>query len=188
MTVPRLLGSLLAVLAIVLAPSAALAYEADDDVLLVSETNPAVGEPFTVRVDAGPDSDEATLTVTSQSPGVSDDDIEIAGTQSMTKATNAGVARFTVTLYAEGRYSLVGFDAAGNRVGQSVVVVGDGLAGEGGDDESLGAVGDSTPGGLSLPLTGVDGSTALLGGAGLLLLGGGVVLLVSRRRSGEQSA
>ena len=170
MTVRRILGCAAAVIfAIALSPSSALAYEGDDSVLVVSDTNPAPGQPFNVQVDAGADSDEATLTVTSQGSSVAadDDDIEIAGTQSLTKPTNAGVARFTVTIHVAGRYNLVGFDAAGNRVGQSVVVVGDGAAGSGG----------------GLPLTGVDGSTALIGGAGLLLVAGGVALVASRRRS-----
>ena len=93
MTLRHLFASLIAVSAVVLSPTAALAYEGDDDVLVVSDANPQPGEPFTVRVDAGPESDEATLSITSESPGVSDDDIEIAGTQSMTKPTTAGVAR-----------------------------------------------------------------------------------------------
>ena len=128
MTVRRILGCAAAVIfAIALSPSTALAYEGDDSVLVVSDTNPAPGQPFNVQVDAGADSDEATLTVTSQGSSVAadDDDIEIAGTQSLTKPTNAGVAQFTVTIHVAGRYNLVGFDAAGNRVGQSVVVVGD---------------------------------------------------------------
>ena len=192
MTVRRILGCAAAVIfAIALSPSTALAYEGDDSVLVVSDTNPAPGQPFNVQVDAGADSDEATLTVTSQGSSVAadDDDIEIAGTQSLTKPTNAGVAQFTVTIHVEGRYNLVGFDAAGNRVGQSVVVVGDGATGSGGGDEGSGSgaagssAGSSSGGGL--PLTGVDGSTALIVGAGLLLVAGGVALVASRRRSSQ---
>lgn len=181
----RTIGSLLAASALVLAPAAAHAYEDDDDVMLVGDANPAVGQSFPVRVNAGPGSNEATLTVTSTSEGIGNDDIEIAGTQSMTKATDAaGVARFSVTLYAEGRYSMVGYDQAGNVVGRSLVVIGDGALGDGeGGDDSVGGLGESTNG-LSLPLTGMDGTTALLGGAGVLLLaGGGAVMLVSRRRA-----
>ena len=192
MTVRRILGCAAAVIfAIALSPSTALAYEGDDSVLVVSDTNPAPGQPFNVQVDAGADSDEATLTVTSQGSSVAadDDDIEIAGTQSLTKPTNAGVARFTVTIHVEGRYNLVGFDAAGNRVGQSVVVVGDGATGSGGGGEGAGSgaagasAGSSTGGGL--PLTGVDGNTAIIGGAGLLLVAGGVALVATRRRSSQ---
>ena len=192
MTVRRILGCAAAVIfAIALSPSSALAYEGDDSVLVVSDTNPAPGQPFNVQVDAGADSDEATLTVTSQGSSVAadDNDIEIAGTQSLTKPTNAGVAQFTVTIHVAGRYNLVGFDAAGNRVGQSVVVVGDGATGSGGGDEGAGSgaagasAGSSSGGGL--PLTGVDGSTALIGGAGLLLVAGGVALVASRRRSSQ---
>ena len=196
MTVRRILGCAAAVIfAIALSPSAAVAYEGDDNVLVVSDTNPAPGQPFDVQVDAGADSEEATLTVTSQGSSVAadDDDIEIAGTQSLTKPTNAGVAQFTVTIHVAGRYNLVGFDAAGNRVGQSVVVVGDGATGSGGGgDEGAGSAaagssaGSSSGGGL--PLTGVDGSTALIGGAGLLLVAGGAVALVAARRRSSQAA
>ncbi len=186
MSYRRTFGSLLVATALVLAPAAAHAYEDDDDVLLVGDANPAVGQSFPVRVNAGPGSNKATLTVTSTSEGIGNDDIEIAGTQSMTKATDAaGVARFSVTLYAEGRYAMVGYDQAGNVVGRSLVVVGDGVLGSGnGGDDTVGGLGESANNGLSLPLTGMDGTTALLGGVGVLLLaGGGAVMLVSRRRA-----
>jgi LPXTG-motif cell wall-anchored protein len=176
MTFRRVLGCALAALALTLVPTAAFAgdgYDGDDEALLVSDTNPGVGEPFTVVVNT--DTDEATLTVTSQDSSVPDSDIEIAGTQSMTKATTGGAAEFTVTLHAAGRYDLVGTDANGDRVGSAVVVVGGASAGgdDTGDDGALGGLGD----------TGADSGTLLLAGAGALLLaGGGAVMLVARRR------
>lgn len=187
MSFRRITGILFATASLVLVPSAALAgeYPGDPEDVIVTDTNPAPGEPFNVIVDGGPESDEVTLTVTSNDPGVSDDDIEIAGTQSMTKAATGGVAEFTVTLYVEGRYTLVGFDEAGNRVGETIVVVGDGTAGESGTaGEGAGGAGaGGAVGGLGA--TGADDMTMLIGGAGVLLLAGGGLALVAahRRRS-----
>lgn len=185
----HILGGVIASTALVLAPlSGAFAYEETGEALVVTETNPEPGETFEVAVDAGADSPEATLTVSSDDPAVDDGDIEIAGTQSMTKATTAGVAEFAVTLYVEGTYSLVGTDASGQVVGESTVVVGDGAAGEGDAGGDAGA-GASDGGGTSagvLPDTGSDTATTLLSlGGGLLLLGGAAVLLLSRRRSSQ---
>jgi LPXTG-motif cell wall-anchored protein len=188
----RMIGAAVAATALVLVPTASFGYEGDAEVLVVTDGNPESGEPFEVIVEAGPESDEATLTVTSEDPDVSDDAIDIAGTQSMTKATNAaGAATFTVTLYVEGRYVLQGFDEAGNLVGESMVVVGDGEPGsEDGDaqggDEAAGGGGTSA-GGVALPDTGSSTGTMLLGGAGALLLAGGAALLYTRRRNTQLS-
>jgi LPXTG-motif cell wall-anchored protein len=186
MTLGRILGSAAASAALVLlAPAGvASAYTGPDEFVAVSETNPEPGEPFEVIVDAGAESPEATLTITSSDPSVPDDAIEIAGTQSMTKATTAGIAEFTVTLYAEDAYTLVGTDASGNVVGRSTVVVGDGEPGEpGGGDEAAGGGGGTNTGAI-LPATGADTTTTLLAvGGGVLVLGGVTALVLSRRRS-----
>lgn len=167
----RILSACAASAVLALAPlSGAVAYQGADETVATTETNPDAGEPFNVEVDAGADSPEATLTVSSDDPAVGDDDIEIAGSQSMTKATTDGVAQFDVTLYVEGTYALVGTDASGQVVGESTVVVGDGAA-----------AGDTAAG--VLPDTGSDATTMVLAaGGGLLLLGGAVALLLSRRR------
>jgi len=185
------LGSVAAAAMLALVPTAAFAtdYVGDDEEVAVSETNPAPGETFSATVEAGVESPEATLTVDSEA-GISDDAIEIAGTQSMTKATTAGSADFAVTLHAEGNYTLTGYDAEGNVVGESSVMVGDGEPGdaEGGTDGDAGAGDDSddaagsagSTGGLGD--TGASAGTAVIGGAGALLLLGGGALLLSRRR------
>ena len=194
MTVLRLLGSLLLAAALVLLPTSAFAdpYPGEEEEMVVSDTNPEPGEPFEVVVDAGPDSDEATLTVTSDD--ADDSDIEIAETQSLTKATNAaGIARFTVTLYEEGVYTLISYDENMNVIERTQVVVGDGEPGEdggagggaGGDagaGGSAGGSGDSSAG-IGLGDTGAGSTSVLLGSTGvLLLLGGGAALMYSRRR------
>jgi LPXTG-motif cell wall-anchored protein len=183
MTFRRALGCVLAGFALTLVPTAALAgegYEGGDEALVVGDTTPGVGEPFRVVVNT--DTAEATLTVTSQDSSVPDSDIEIAGTQSMTKATTAGAAEFTVTLHAAGRYDLVATDANGDQVGSAVVVVGAAAGGDTGDDGDEGALG-------GLGDTGMGSGTTLMLGAGVLLLvGGGAVMLVSRRRGDGQAA
>ena len=194
MLLGRTLGSVVATAALVLVPSAALAgeYGGDDEDMIVTETNPEPGEPFEVIVDTGTgaDNDEATLTVTSQDPGVSDDAIEIAGSQSMTKSTVAGRASFTVTLNVEDAYSLVGRDEFGNVVARATVVVGDGArAGEGGGgggDNAGGGAGNNAGGGIAgggLGATGASvATTALAVGGSAMVLAGGALLLVRRRR------
>jgi LPXTG-motif cell wall-anchored protein len=192
MTFGRILGSVFAAAALTVAPAgAALGYGGADEEVVVTDTNPAPGESFEVVVDAGADSPEATLTITSSDPSVPDSVIEIAGTQSMTKATTpAGTATFTVTLYVEDTYTLVGTDADGNVVGESTVVVGDGEPGEPGGDgdggeEAAGGGGGSNAGAI-LPATGADTTTTLVGlGGGLLVLGGVVALMLSRRRNAQ---
>jgi hypothetical protein len=178
MTISRIVSTLTVAAVLAFVPTAAMGYTGADEEVVVTETNPEPGEPFTVIVDAGAGSDEATLTITSSNPDVPDSAIEIAGTQSMTKATNAsGVAEFTVTLYAEDSYTLTGYDENGNVVGRTVVVVGDGVYG---DDQA------PTPAGL--PNVGADGNTGLFAGAGALLLaGGGAAMVFSRRRHKQLS-
>lgn len=195
MTVLRLLGSLLVAAALVLMPTTAVAgeYPGPGEEMVVTETNPEPGEPFETVVSAGADSEEATLTVTSDD--ADDTDIDIAGTQSQTVATTpGGIARFTVTLHAEGVYTLISYDENMNVIERSQVVVGDGApAGDGGgaDDGAedgagaggTGSAGGDSGAGIGLGDTGAGSSSLLLGGAGVLLLvGGGAALLHSRRR------
>lgn len=187
MHITRMIGSLALTSALVLSPSAVFAggYAGDDEDMVVTDTNPEPGEPFRVVLDAGTgaDNDEVTLTVNSQDPGVSDDEIDIAGSQSMTKATVAGKASFSVTLHVEDAYSLVGRDEFGNVIARMAVVVGDGTRAGGGQGD--GAAGGSS-GGLSaggLGATGASAATTALGlGGGALVLAGGALLLTRRRR------
>lgn len=189
MNLGRTLGLLLLSALLVLSPSVAFAdYHGDSETMLVSETNPEPGEPFEIVVDTGTgaDNDEATLTVTSQDPGVPDSAIEIAGSQSMTKSTVAGKARFTVTLYVEDTYTLVGRDEFGNVVGRTTVVVGDGQRGGGdaggdGDEAAAGGAAGGAVGGLGATGASVA-TTALAVGGSALVLAGGALLLVRRRR------
>lgn len=196
MLLRRALGSLAVAAALVLIPTSAIAgeYGGEDEDMVVTDTNPEEGEPFEVIVDTGTgaDNDQATLTVTSQDPGVSDDAIEIAGSQSMTKSTVAGRANFSVTLHVEDAYSLVGRDEFGNVVARATVVVGDGARAGGGDgagnggDNAGGGAGNNAGGGIAGGGLGATGAsvttTALAVGGSAMVLAGGALLLVRRRR------
>lgn len=115
------------------------------------------------------------LTVTSTTAGVEDSDIEIAGSQTAVKTTDAaGNATFTVTLSAVGGYTL---DATMNdeRVCALSVTVTGGILDEE-DEES-----DSDNDTALLALTGVDTGT-YLGAAAVIAAAGAAAIALSRRR------
>jgi LPXTG-motif cell wall-anchored protein len=178
MSFVRVLGALLVAVVAVLVPSSAHAYPPAPEAITIAVTNPAPGEPFQIFVDSA-EGPTVTVTITSQTPGIPDNDIEIAGSQSMTKETTGDDVSFTATLYAEGRYDVVATDAEGDRVGETIVVVGDGVPGETGDDV--------TEAGVGLPDTGSDVTTLVAAGAGALLLLAGVAALVVTRRRDPQA-
>jgi LPXTG-motif cell wall-anchored protein len=168
----RIASAVLAAGIVVAAPAAAFAYPADEYDVATSDTTPAVGEPFTVTIDGPEENPEITLTISS--PTVADGDIEIAGTQSLTKATAAdGSATFTVTLWEEATYTLVATDAEGNVIAtQTITAVEEGAAG------GAGAAGGGV---AALPQTGSE-TTAYIAGAGLLVAGGAAAVVYANRR------
>jgi LPXTG-motif cell wall-anchored protein len=147
------------------APTVAAAeYAADEYDVAVTDTTPEVGEPFTVTVEGPEGNPEITLTISS--PAVPDGAIEIAGTQSLTKATVDGEATFTVTLEEEATYTLVATDADGTVLSTQTITA---IEAAGGD------------GGAMLPQTGSD-ATAYIAGAVLLVAGGVAAVVVTNRR------
>lgn len=165
-----LLGGFLAA-----APIVAVGYEADEYDVATSETTPEEGEPFTVTVEGPVGNPEITLTISS--PAVPDSAIEIAGEQSLTKATVDGVATFTVTLNEEATYTLVATDADGTVLStQTITVVDDAAAAP--VDPGAAASGD---GGSVLPQTGSD-AMAYIAGAVLLVAGGVAAVVYTNRR------
>jgi LPXTG-motif cell wall-anchored protein len=105
---------------------------------------------------------------------VPDSAIEIAGTQSLTKATDAnGTAVFTVTLWEAATYELVATDADGTVLSvQTITAVEEGAAG----DAAADAAGPAT-----LPQTGSD-ATVYVAGAALLVAGGAAAAVYANRR------
>lgn len=157
--------------ALVLAPSAAFGYGAQDytNKGTVSDSTPAAGESFSVTVQ-GPGNTPVTLTVTSNPASLPDSAITIAGTKTLTKTTSAtGTAVFTVTVTQAGTYTLVAADAASGAVlsTQSLTVAG-----------AAGAAGTTR----ALPTTGSDALPLGLGAGALVLAGAGAVVVAKRRR------
>lgn len=186
-------SAMLFVVALVVAPvAAAAAYEADEYEVTVSTTTPAPGQPFTVTV-VGPVANPS-VTLTVSSPDVPDSAIEIAGTKALTKPTQDGVARFTVTLYEPATYTIVATDADGTVLATlSVTVSADGTGGDGasgggqagtGDSGAAGTEGRGTSGGLAV--TGAGG--ALLAVGAVVLVAGGALGLVLSRRARKNAA
>ena len=160
--------------ALLTAPGVASAgtYGATEDAT-VSDSNPAPGEPFTFTATGFQANSQVTITVNTDNATITP-----AGTTAQTVTANAnGVARATITIDVEGRYTIsasgTGADGQPLTVSETVVV-GDGVAGSG-------VISD---GGESLPRTGSEGVQAQLwAGAGLLLVGAALVgLTVHRRR------
>ena len=191
MTLGRALGSLLIALALLFVPSTAFAdeYSQGGGDVESSDSNPEPGQTVTVTVECD-DTDSAQIQVTPQG-GAPADAVYIDGEQTTSsglKACVAGEADFGVRIEAEGRYVVEGRNAAGEVLGTSVLVVGDGDRGgdaSRGGDRSGGVVGGTTGGGLgstgASPLT-----TALgIGGASLVLAGAGILLA---RRRGAMTA
>ncbi|NKY41245.1 peptidase, partial [Cellulomonas septica] len=140
----RALVTAAAAAALVLAPSAAFGYGAENyqDKGTVSDSTPAAGEAFKVTV-KGPAKTNVTLTVTT--PGsVPVDSVTIAGTKSFTKLTDAaGNAVFSVTLAQPGTFSLVVTDAASGAVLSTQAVTVAGAAAAAGTPAALSSTGSN---------------------------------------------
>ena len=164
----------LALAAFLVAPGAASAgtYGPAEDAT-VSDSNPAPGEPFTFAASGFQANSQVTITVNTDEATVT----PAGSTVRAVTANSSGVARATITIDVEGRYTIsasgIGADGRPLTVSETVVV-GDGVAGSG-------VVSD---GGENLPRTGSDGVAAQLwAGVGMLGLGAGLVALtVTRRR------
>lgn len=177
----RAFAGLLAAALLVLAPTAAFAgitYGGEEPSATISTTNPAPGEAFTVTVEA-PSGTDVTLTISSDA--VDDDDIQIAGTKSLTKTAVDGQAVFSVTLTEEAVYSIVATDADGNVIETFQVVVGDGGTTDTPTDGATAAPGaGGGTAGPALPETGATATPLIIGGAVLLLVGAAALFLARR--------
>ncbi|HEY0215749.1 MAG TPA: peptidase, partial [Cellulomonas sp.] len=159
----RTLTTAAAAAALVLVPTAAFGYGADDysDTGSVSDTTPTVGQAVTVTVQ-GPANSPVTLTITSNPASLPDSAIEIAGTRSLTKTTDAGGnAAFSVTYNAgSASYTIVAIDATSGAVLSTQTV-------------SVGTVAAAAvaadPSGSGLAVTGSDALPIALGAGALLL-------------------
>lgn len=163
------IAAALAAFLVLVAPSAALAYEDnDDDNVSVTDPNPGAGEVFGVEVEAG-DCPMVAIQVNAPSDAVT---IDGEATNSASKAPVDGTATFEVAIDTEGSYSITATCETTDEVlGEQMVVVGDVAA------QPM----PNANGGL--PDTGADGTTTVLAVGGvMLLLGGAAALFLSRRR------
>ena len=155
-------------LALILAPTAAMAYQAPGFSTTTTDATPTIGEPITITSTGAATGAALTLTVTSNPASISNDSIQIAGTKSSTKvATSAGVT-WSVTLSAAGTYTAAVTNAQGQLVGDQVLTV-----------VAAAAPAAAAP---ALSATGFGG-TELAFGAGALVLAGAGAVLIARRRS-----
>lgn len=166
-----------AALSLIALPSAAMAYEAPGVTVRVTDATPSLSAPVTLTITGAPANGPVTLTVTSNPASLSNDQITIAGTKSLTKNADAnGVATFTVSFGTAGVFTAVATDAAGNSLGDQVLTVAGGGA----------ATTTATDTG-SLPVTGSNAPALVMGASALVVVGGGAVVL-TRRRQASQNA
>ena len=156
-----------AALALVLAPSAAMAYQAPGYSTTTSDSTPAINEAVTITSKGFAAGAACTLTITSNPATISNDAIQIAGTKSSSKTATAAGCTWTVKLGAAGTYTAAVTNAQGQLVGDQVLTV-------------AAAPATAAPT-RALSATGFDG-TELAVGAGALVLAGAGAVLVARRR------
>ena len=162
-----------AAVAVILVPSAAMAYTSPTFPATVSDTTPAVGQTVTVIIHGGKANANQLITLTIKS-GTS--------TRVLTARSNAaGVAHFTFKLSAVGVYTLTATNAAGAVI-STQTVTSHAVSAATSHAVSAAAV---LPGTSSLSFTGFEG-TGLAVGGGLLVLTGAGVVVVSRRRKTAQ--
>ena len=142
-----------AAVALVLAPSAAMAYDAPGYNTTVSDSTPSAGATFTLRVTGVDPGAVVTL--------------RVAG-RSFTATANAdGGAVFRVSIRTLGTYTAQ-FFVGGALVSDEVVRV---------------VAVEEAEGGVQLATTGFDGMGFAAGAGALILVGAGTVLVVRRRQS-----
>lgn len=162
-----------AAVALILAPSVAMAYGTQAPTLsadysapgyssVVSDSTPAVGQDITVTIDGGVAHANQVITLTITGPS----------TRTLTATANAaGVATFTFSLSPAGDYTLTATDASGALISTQTVTV-----------HAAGAAG-VPPSTDQLSFTGSNVLPLVTGGGLLVLAGAGAVLIARRRKS-----
>ena len=154
-----------AAVAVILVPSAAMAYQAPPLPATVSDTTPAVGQSVTVIIRGGAVNANQAFTLTVACSN---------NTQTLTATANAaGLARFTFTPTAAGVCTLTATNASGAVISTQTVTV-----------HTVSAAGVAP----QLSFTGFEGTGLAVGGGLLVLTGAGVVVFARRRKSAQVSA
>src|SRR5665647_1779004 len=155
--------------ALILVPSAAMAYEAPGFDFTVSDSTPTVGTPFTATVLGA--AANAVVTLTVECPNV--------GVKTLTDTASAsGVASFSVTLTGAGTCTLTATNAAGAVVATQTVL---GVSANAASPVTGPATG-------ALPRTGFDVMGFALWGGLFVLVGAGALIVVRRRRPAQVRA
>ncbi|GAA2726597.1 peptidase [Cellulomonas aerilata] len=161
--------------ALVLVPTAAMAYDAPGYTSSVSDATPATGAPISLAVNGDPATAGKTvlLTVTSTPASLPNSAIEIAGTATASKVANAsGDVKFSVTLSQPGTYS-----AVATVDGAAVSTMDLNVA------SAASAASAATASGKALAETGFDGAGLAAGAGALVVAGAGAVLIAKRRQT-----
>lgn len=145
-----------AAVALTIAPSTAMAYNAPGYDCTVSDSTPTTGVAFTADAAGVKTGDAVTLTTT--------------GNPTLTEKGTATGAAFTVTLDGAGTHSLVVTNAAGEVICTQSVTVG----------------GVEAAAGPELANTGAQGLNRVVGGGVALVLVGAGAMVVARRRKSER--
>jgi len=154
-----------AAVALMLVPSAAMAYNAPTFPATVSDTTPAVGQTVTVIIHGGKTNANQLITLTIKSG---------SSTRVLTAMSNAaGVAHFTFSLSAVGTYTLTATNASGAVMSTQTVTV------------HAAAAASVAP---NLSFTGFEGTGLAVGGGLLVLTGAGAVLVARRRKTAQVPA
>ena len=155
-----------AAVAVILVPSAAMAYEAPGFSSSISDATPAVGQSVTVIINGGAANANQVITLT----------IAGASTKTLTATANAaGAATFTFTLSAAGVYTLTATNAAGAVISTQTVTV-----------HAVSAAAGVAPSQHSF--TGFEGTGLAVGSGLLVLTGAGVVVAARRRKTARVAA
>jgi len=184
-----------AAVALILAPTAAVAYAPAGFSVPRADPTPPAGVPFTVVARGARANEAVTLTITPDPASI--------GTRSLTRKANArGEVSFVVTLTTDGTYVLTSTSASGAVLGtQTVTVVQNGAVIVAGTSASAGKPATAVAGkpatapagtpatagrpatatGGQLAFTGWQGDGLGLGGVALLISGTGLVLVTRRR-------
>lgn len=171
--------------ALVLVPTAAMAYDAPGFSSTVSDPTPVAGAPIAFAIDGNPAIAGKTvlLTVTSSPASIPNSAIQIAGTATASKVAGAnGDVTFSVTLSQAGTY-----DAVATVDGQAVSTQALDVAAASSAAGSKSAAGSSATG-AELADTGFDGADLATGAGALVLAGAGAVLIAKRRQSAQIGA
>jgi hypothetical protein len=166
-----------AAVALILAPTTAMAYTAPGYNVTVSDPTPSVGHPIAVNVTGGAAWDRVTLTITPTTASI----------DKATKRLNAsGAGRFRVTFKRAATYTLTLTDSKGRVVSTQIVVVSTQTVALGTQIVPVSNyfAGKGGVQGLATSGSGSSGTGLAIGG-GLLVLamaGAGLALVAQRRK------